>query len=142
MEMDERSVTGYPVTGAEARHDPRSALQSVPPRDTLNPQNGDPRPERAVEAARTLTVMVQDLVRQLDEQEARRSEMQERVRSLEDAMRGYAALRDQLHGVVSDSITQDDLANMQRVLQALSKTRTTSWCSQMSHSRQASSWQW
>jgi hypothetical protein len=65
--------------------------------------------------------MVQDLVHQLEQQAAQRRELEERLRSLEEATRGYAALRDQLRDVFASGTTREDLQTMQRVLQDLAR---------------------
>jgi hypothetical protein len=118
MESDDRSPHPFtiPASGTDAGS---ISTQSQQGQGTEPMQNGDGRPERAIEAARTLMALVQDLVRQVDEQETQRRDLQERIRVLEEAARGYGTLRDQLRELVLRSITQDDLQTLQRVIQAL-----------------------
>src|SRR5690242_8359972 len=115
MEVEDRSVHSYSFPQTDVPRDAASAAQVTQAQDANVRPQGDARPERAVETARTLTAMVQDLVRQLEEQEAQRQELQERISALEEATRGYTALRDQLRSVITESVTKDDLENMHRV---------------------------
>jgi exonuclease VII large subunit len=121
MTNDDRSLRPYAFPGVDARTDTFSALQPTDAAEQALPQNGDAHADRAVETARTLSAMVQDLVHQLDEQATQRRELEERLQALEQATRGYAALRDQLRDVFSGAVTREDLQTIQRVLQDLSQ---------------------
>jgi hypothetical protein len=121
MNTDDRPPQPYSFPADNVRADALSMLQPTRPQDLTPPQNGDIRPDRAVEAARTLTAMVQDLVHQIEAQATQRTELEERLRSLEQAAHGYTVLRDQLRDVFSNALTTEDLQTMQRVLHDLSQ---------------------
>jgi hypothetical protein len=121
MTNEDSSLRPFTAPATGALGDRLSARQPAEPEEPTPPANGDVRPDRAVEAARTLTAMVQNIVHQIEEQEALRRELQERVRSLEDAARGYSVLRDQLREGFASGLTREDLQTLQRVLQDLAQ---------------------
>ena len=84
-------------------------------------QNGTTQPDRAVEMARMLSGVVQDLVRQLEEQEMQGRQLTERVSSLEAGLRSHESLRQTLRQLAPPSVSPEDLQAMQRSLQALAQ---------------------
>jgi hypothetical protein len=74
-----------------------------------------------VEMARQVAAAMQDLVRQANEQEVMRKELESRLSVYSDNMRAYESLKQTLRDVSPAGVNDDDLETLQRVLQALTQ---------------------
>lgn len=83
------------------------------------PDTMEPSRARALEMARQWSDIVQDLVRQLDRQEAERGEMLARIARLEQSARAHEALKAVLAGSSGAQLSPDDLRAVQYVMDSL-----------------------
>jgi hypothetical protein len=78
-----------------------------------------PLRDRAVEMAQQWSQVVENLVRQLDEQEAERRRMLEHIRLLEQRLQSTQGVREQLQGAASGMLSPDDLRAVRYVADSL-----------------------
>ena len=121
MTIDENRPPPPAFAGGDAGATAVDPFRSAAPAARPAAVNGGTHPDRAVEMARMLSGIVQDLVRQLEEQEAQGKALREKVGALEDHLRSHESLRQTLRQLAPTSVTAEELQNMQRSLQALSQ---------------------
>lgn len=80
----------------------------------------DPVPD-AVDLARRLAESVQQLVRQLDDQEERRAQLEQRLAHATDQAASAESRRQSMADALGGSITEEDLRTLEQVLERLSQ---------------------
>jgi vacuolar-type H+-ATPase subunit I/STV1 len=121
MDINDSRPPGYPTPGGQSNALTLDQSQPAASTPVSSAQNGATQPDKAVEMARMLSGIVQDLVRQLEEQEAQGRDLRQRVAGLEDSLRSHESLRQTLRQLAPPTLTPEDLQNMQRALQALAQ---------------------
>ncbi|HLJ69174.1 MAG TPA: hypothetical protein VKX16_17610 [Chloroflexota bacterium] len=110
---------GRPENGTQD-FDGLKAMSVIAPNTIVTGQDGND-PERAVDMARKLTDVVQELVRQLEEQEARSRQLRDRITELEENARAFEGVRVRMREMMPDSVTREDLLAIQSTLRSLAQ---------------------
>jgi hypothetical protein len=104
------SAGAFGAPAFAGRHDPSPKGMSAAG------QSGDP-----VHLAQQLTTAIEDLVRQLDEQEEQRRRLERQLGELQASAQASESLTRTLRDVAGSAISPDDLQKLQGVVQALSQ---------------------
>jgi cysteinyl-tRNA synthetase len=118
MDNSEELPPAYPFAAADMDIDMIDKLHASPNGAAIPGASAAGNP---VDMARQLAVIVENMMRQINDHQGYARQLEHKMSTIEENARAYESLKQTLREVAGSGITDEDIQTLQRVMQALAQ---------------------